>query len=168
MSFSNLIYRLISGVFATKLFSGECSRFLLMTSKYWFRYWLSKVITWAHADTYLHLLVQLNSLLHPGIVLWMHPANERRLYNVMSSLIGWVYLWNDPCTSFSSKCSPKTATGSFGWEVWSVFCEFKIWFMFYTCHHYALCTMCYDTVSQRDSTANCGWQYQHSSLLKGH
>ena len=26
----------------------------------------------------------------PGIILCMHPANERRHYNVTSSLIGWV------------------------------------------------------------------------------
>ena len=33
----------------------------------------------------------------PGIILCMHPANERRRYNVMSSLIGWVPAQNDPC-----------------------------------------------------------------------
>ena len=32
-----------------------------------------------------------------GIILYMHPANERRSYNVTSSLIGWVHTWNDPC-----------------------------------------------------------------------
>ena len=38
----------------------------------------------------------------PGIILCMHPANERRHYNVTSSLIGWahihiIYVQNDPC-----------------------------------------------------------------------
>ena len=30
-------------------------------------------------------------------ILWMHPANERRRYNVKSSLIGWAHSQNDPC-----------------------------------------------------------------------
>ena len=34
----------------------------------------------------------------PGIVLWMHPANERPRYNVTSSLIGWAHSQNDPET----------------------------------------------------------------------
>ena len=29
--------------------------------------------------------------------LWMHPANERRLYIVTSSLIGWAHAQKDPC-----------------------------------------------------------------------
>ena len=31
-----------------------------------------------------------------GIILWMGPANERRCYIVMASLIGWAYSQNDP------------------------------------------------------------------------
>ena len=31
-----------------------------------------------------------------GIILWMHPANKRLHYIVMSSLIGWVHAQNDP------------------------------------------------------------------------
>ena len=31
------------------------------------------------------------------IILCMHPANERWLYNVTSSLIGWAHSQNDPC-----------------------------------------------------------------------
>ena len=30
-----------------------------------------------------------------GIILCMQPANERRRYNVTSSLIGWVHTQND-------------------------------------------------------------------------
>ena len=33
----------------------------------------------------------------PGIILCMHPANERQRYNVKSSLIGWAHTQNDPC-----------------------------------------------------------------------
>ena len=46
---------------------------------------------------------------YPGIILRMHPANERRRYIVMSSLIGWVHMQNNPWLSkqkqihFSSK-----------------------------------------------------------------
>ena len=32
-----------------------------------------------------------------GIILCMHPANERRRYDVTSSLIGWAHTQNDPC-----------------------------------------------------------------------
>ena len=32
-----------------------------------------------------------------GIILCLHPANERRRYIVTSSLIGWVHTQNDPC-----------------------------------------------------------------------
>ena len=35
----------------------------------------------------------------PGIILSMHPANERRRYSVTSSLIGWEHIRNDPCWS---------------------------------------------------------------------
>ena len=31
------------------------------------------------------------------IILWMRSTNERRSYNVTSSLIGWEYSQNDPC-----------------------------------------------------------------------
>ena len=32
-----------------------------------------------------------------GITLWMHPANEKRRYVVMSSLIRWAHTQNKPC-----------------------------------------------------------------------
>ena len=32
-----------------------------------------------------------------GIILWMRPANERRRYNVTSSVIGRAHSQNDPC-----------------------------------------------------------------------
>ena len=31
----------------------------------------------------------------PGIIMHMRPANERRRYNVTSSLIGWAHTQND-------------------------------------------------------------------------
>ena len=37
-------------------------------------------------------------LYHTGIILCMRPVNERRRYNVTSSLIGWAHGQNDPCT----------------------------------------------------------------------
>ena len=36
-------------------------------------------------------------MMSSGIILCMHPANERRCYNVTSSLIGWVHAHNNPC-----------------------------------------------------------------------
>ena len=33
-------------------------------------------------------------------ILWMRPANERRRYNVTSSLIGWAHPQKDPCASW--------------------------------------------------------------------
>ena len=38
-------------------------------------------------------------LIKAGILLRMHQANERRRYNVTSSLIGWAHEPNDPCKS---------------------------------------------------------------------
>ena len=38
---------------------------------------------------------------YAGIILCMRPANERRRYNVTSSLIGWAHTQNDPCCDFS-------------------------------------------------------------------
>ena len=32
------------------------------------------------------------------IILRMRPANERRRYDVTSSVIGWVHAHNGPCT----------------------------------------------------------------------
>ena len=32
----------------------------------------------------------------PGLILGLHPANERRCYFVTTSLIGWVQVYNHP------------------------------------------------------------------------
>ena len=50
---------------------------------------------------YCHCCISWNivpywTMLH-GIILCMHPANERRRYIVTSSLIGWAHIQNDPC-----------------------------------------------------------------------
>ena len=47
------------------------------------------------------------SLYLKGIILGMHPANERRRYTVTSPLIGWAHTQNDPCFSsiFTEVCS---------------------------------------------------------------
>ena len=37
-----------------------------------------------------------------GIILCMHPANERRRYNVTSPLIGWLHTQNNPCIILTS------------------------------------------------------------------
>ena len=49
-----------------------------------------------------------------GIILYMHPANERQCYIVMLSLIGWAHTQSDPCIKMSSyqyrksHCADKT------------------------------------------------------------
>ena len=40
---------------------------------------------------------QVREKLYGGIILYMHPTNERRRYIVTSSLIGWVHTQNNPC-----------------------------------------------------------------------
>ena len=45
----------------------------------------------------------------PGIILWMRPANERRRYNVTSSLIGWAHSQNDPCSPIQSGAACNVA-----------------------------------------------------------
>ena len=40
--------------------------------------------------------ISMTECLRPGIILWMHPASERRRYIVTSSLIGWVHTQNNP------------------------------------------------------------------------
>ena len=32
-----------------------------------------------------------------GLILGLHPTNDRRRYFVTASLIGWVQAWNQPC-----------------------------------------------------------------------
>ena len=52
------------------------------TTTHWHRWY--KVVRYIHAPS--------------AIILRMPPANERRRYNVTSSLIGWVHATNHPCT----------------------------------------------------------------------
>ena len=40
-----------------------------------------------------------------GLILGLHPANERRRYFVATSLIGWAQAYNQPCNYNNS---PKT------------------------------------------------------------
>ena len=50
----------------------------------------------------------------PGMIWWMPPANERRSYNVTSSLIAWVHTQNDPC--WHSQSVHSIAVLGSGWE----------------------------------------------------
>ena len=34
--------------------------------------------------------------MNAGIILCMHPSNDRLCYNITSSLIGWAHSQNDP------------------------------------------------------------------------
>ena len=42
---------------------------------------------------------------HAGLILGLHPANERWRYFVMTSLIGWAQTWNQPWHDFDSLVS---------------------------------------------------------------
>ena len=44
-----------------------------------------------------------HQMVRPGIILRMGPANEKRRYNVTSSLIGSAHTQNDPCCQL---CTP--------------------------------------------------------------
>ena len=70
---------------------------------------------------------QLQGAQYTGIILWMRPANERRRYNVTSSLIGWAHTQNNPwiqhevsglwgCrpTTFKARF-PQKGLGKFQW-----------------------------------------------------
>ena len=74
-------------------------RFFLMatlTSKeHWFRWWVGAE----------------QAINDPGIVLYMRPANERRRYNVTSSLNGWAHTQNDPWWSRSPMCICRLIPG---------------------------------------------------------
>ena len=49
---------------------------------------------------YIRSIRQQMNRMTTGIILWMHPVNERWRYNVTSSLIGLVHSQNDPWTSY--------------------------------------------------------------------
>ena len=58
------------------------------------------------------------SLTHSGIILCMCPANERWLYSLTPSHIGWTNTKNDPCTfRFRKMDADNTFKGIiFGWK----------------------------------------------------
>ena len=51
-------------------------------------------------DIVIYSFISLNMYRQAGIILWMHMANERCCYNVMSSPIGWAHKKNDPRSKF--------------------------------------------------------------------
>ena len=40
-------------------------------------------------------------LYYTGLILGLHPANERRCYKLIPSLIGWAQIWNQLCNIYS-------------------------------------------------------------------
>ena len=62
----------------------------------WPCYKWNHTVIWKELS-WVFLLILHVLLAHAGIILCMRPANERRCYNVTSSLIGWVHARNDPC-----------------------------------------------------------------------
>ena len=48
------------------------------------------------------------TVISAGIILYMWPANERRRYNVTSSLIGWPHVQSDPCRGWECMCQDSS------------------------------------------------------------
>ena len=64
---------------------------------------MNQNISWHIQNYHWQNFHEANALhLKPGIVLCMHPANNRRCYNVTSSLIGCSHTHNDPCKTHIS------------------------------------------------------------------
>ena len=70
--------------------------FLIETAPRW-------MITWTPPNSTDTINITQQSKQNPivctfiEIIFGVHPANERRSYNVTSSLIGWAHTQNDPC-----------------------------------------------------------------------
>ena len=70
-----------------------------------------------------------------GIILWMHPANERWCYTVSSSLIGWVHTQNDPWLWVNISYeytnnwwyNQKNVQASLVHILWNVLCAYICW-----------------------------------------
>ena len=56
-----------------------------------------RVVSFHFLEQIGHIVKESNCIwaMEPGIILCMHPANERRPYNVTSSLIGWAHTQNE-------------------------------------------------------------------------
>ena len=71
---------------------------ILCNTSFWFKFFPAQSLI---APMHRVIFVQLQNIpkcVHvvPGIILCMRPANERRRYNVTSSLIGWAHSRYDP------------------------------------------------------------------------
>ena len=64
---------------------------------------------WSH-----NLLANLDKINITGIILCMRSSNERRRYNVTSSLIGWAHLENEPCIYASLYTCKSMSSGTIG------------------------------------------------------
>ena len=70
-------------------------RYTKMEMSFWrnFRHWLHRMFSY-----WCSVQPATESSSHAGIISCMCQANERRCYNVTSSLIGWAHSQNDPCS----------------------------------------------------------------------
>ena len=74
----------------------------ILSYQFWNSYNEAKIASWQLQLYNLSFLQKLwphgaRWWAYPGIILCIHPANDRWCYSVTSSLIGWVHTQNDIC-----------------------------------------------------------------------
>ena len=89
----------------------------------WWLGWINSLFLLLHCE-HFYVITWLILSNIPGIILCIHPANERWRYIVTSSPIGWAHIQNNPCILY---CHP--------W-VWTIecICELELWYIPYLCH----------------------------------
>ena len=85
-------------------------------------YVIAMVIT-SYIKQHIYHITATNPLRPAGIILCMHPANERLRYNVTSSLIGWAHEQDDPWawTKRPTVCRPHFQMYRLEWILIEIF-----------------------------------------------
>ena len=120
----------------------------------WMYYFLA-LCNWYLPFVIIIHLIQI-SIFDPqsGLILGLHPANERRRYFVMNSLIGWAQILNQPC-SVLPVCY---YAAYFLWRAFSVTVWQNIpWHQLALCHPFTQCYMClkYESISLKGKWIPC-------------
>ena len=98
-----------------------------------------------------------------GIVLYMHPANEIRRYNVTSYLIGWAHIQNDPwnsCFKWVILASPSSLNSSLNHH------NLMMKWYWFQCHHPTPTPNTHRALQWRHNGCSCVSNHQpHDCLL---
>ena len=105
----------------------------------------------------------------PVISLAMRQTNERRRYNVTTSLIGWAHTWADPCHTYSSMVNAVCAVLS---TLYIVQCYTETWLDWVIGVMYCLYTCIIEYMAYKQGSfcmhpANERWRYNVWSSLIG-